>query len=456
MVQPTSRSLDSQNASAAGGAAMGDGAVAALHAAVGRGDLAEIGRLAQSAPALLSQADAEGNAALHRALLCGGDPRTVEWLLHHGADPTQPNGDGDTALHLAFARRPASPELVRTILRHLDRHGRHGDGQDGLLLTLTARNADLKTPAAVAGDVNAAEFGPMLGDMVVDYLDWLHHSGTASFAEAVGRGDVPAMTPWLARADALALPLSPMGHGALAIAAGRGHVDAMQALLDAGKAHGVELVNLPAFPGGETPLARAATYGRLGAVQLLIAHGADLDAPDRDGRTALMRAAVYGHVDVVLALLDAGADVGVQQVHGWTALAYAAAAQHPDVVRALLAHGADSCVHQRNAAMRTPLMLAVGADELAASPASHRQLIDLLLEGGANIDAGDEYGMTPLMLAAQLGDTGTVLHLRDAGASVRARNGRGQTAADVARAAGHADIAALLEPGGARPQRPRH
>lgn len=453
MVQPTSRSLDSHNASAAGGAAVGDAAVAALHAAVSRGDLAEIGRLALEAPALLHRADADGNASLHHALLCGGDPRTVEWLLHHGADPTQPNGDGDTALHLAFARRPASPELVRTILRHLDRHGRRGEGLDGLLLALTARNADLKTPAAVAGDVNGAEFGPMLADMVVDYLDWLHHSGTAAFAEAVGRGDVEAMAPWLASADALTLPLSPMGHGALAIAAGRGHVDAMQALLSAGKALGLSLVDMPAFPGGETPLARAATFGQLDAARVLISHGADVDEPDRDGRTPLMRAAVYGHVDVVLALLDAGADVGTHQVHGWTPLAYAAAAQHPQIVQALLAHGADSCLHQRNSAMRTPLMLAVGSDELAASPASRRRTIALLIEGDANVNAGDEYGMTPLMLAAQWGDAGTVLQLCEAGANVRARNGRGQTAADIARAAGHADIASLLERGGAGSER---
>ncbi|XP_078699981.1 uncharacterized protein LOC144926827 [Branchiostoma floridae x Branchiostoma belcheri] len=50
-------------------------------------------------------------------------------------------------------------------------------------------------------------------------------------------------------------------------------------------------------------------YGHTGVVELLIQHGADLEARDRNGQTALHRASRDGHTGVVELLIQHGADL---------------------------------------------------------------------------------------------------------------------------------------------------
>lgn len=448
MVLPTRSFIDAKPAGAPGGAPTVEAAaVADLHAAIARGDAAAVDTLAGAQPALLRLPDPGGNTALHRALLAGGELKTVEALMRHGADPALTNADGDTALHLAFRIRPSAPQLVRALLRQLEQQGMHA-----AKLALSARNADRRPPVAVAplADGGAlagdAALTATIGELVADYLDWLASSGTDELAHAAGSGDIGQLRPWLARPESLSLPLSPRGHGALAIAAGRGQLAAMRELIAAAQPHGAWLVDLASFPDGETPLARAATFGQREAVALLLAHGAAVDSRDAARRTPLMRATVYGHADVAATLLAAGADPRARQAEGWTPLHYAAAALHPEVVAMLVMHGAGDGIQQRNAAMRTPLLLAVGSDELGRSPAVRARTVTLLLQAGASVDAADQHGMTALMVAARSGDAGVVGLLLDAGANAQLRNAKGHTALTLAQSAGQRDVAALLAP----------
>jgi ankyrin repeat protein len=59
-------------------------------------------------------------------------------------------------------------------------------------------------------------------------------------------------------------------------------------------------------------------------VDLLLSHGAELDAVDDRGRTALMMAAEIGHAEVVKLLIGRGADQSVRDKGGRTALDLAA------------------------------------------------------------------------------------------------------------------------------------
>ena len=58
---------------------------------------------------------------------------------------------------------------------------------------------------------------------------------------------------------------------------------------------------------GRTPLHIAAWQGHTAMVELLLRHGADVNATDREQRTPLQSAAWQGHENVVWLLLKAGA-----------------------------------------------------------------------------------------------------------------------------------------------------
>src|SRR5690242_2360019 len=94
---------------------------------------------------------------------------------------------------------------------------------------------------------------------------------------------------------------------------------------------------------GWTPLHLAAFFGHARAVELLLAHGADVAAVSRNStaNTAL-HAALAGHHPFVAGLLiGAGADVNAADAAGWRPLHLAAANNHLDAIKTLIAQGAD-------------------------------------------------------------------------------------------------------------------
>ena len=86
---------------------------------------------------------------------------------------------------------------------------------------------------------------------------------------------------------------------------------------------------------------------------------------------------------------------------------FAAGNDHLDVVRVLLDNGANREARDRDG--ETPLAY-------AARFGSHR-ICSLLIEKGANVDTRDEDGTTPLMLAAREGHVDVVRLLLDHGAT---------------------------------------
>ncbi|KAI8498599.1 Unconventional myosin-XVI [Branchiostoma belcheri] len=98
------------------------------------------------------------------------------------------------------------------------------------------------------------------------------------------------------------------------------------------------------FPasGGWTALHVASWYGQTGVLELLIQHGADIEAREKLGdRTALHLASDSGQTGVVELLIQHGADLEGRDKFGRTALHLASWNGQTGVVELLIQHGAD-------------------------------------------------------------------------------------------------------------------
>ncbi len=171
-------------------------------------------------------------------------------------------------------------------------------------------------------------------------------------------------------------------------------------------------------------LPAAAAVGDLDAIDRLIALGIPLEGEDAHGATALIRAAGSGHTALVVRLLEAGADTAHAARSGIHCLAAAVSAKREAVVRTLLNHGV--AADTRMAGGGTALTVAAALGQVRTAEA--------LLEAGADPNAADEQGTTPLHAAAQYafdgGDSADAHTLIDlllrAGARLDTRNLAGQ------------------------------
>lgn len=151
----------------------------------------------------------------------------------------------------------------------------------------------------------------------------------------------------------------------------------------------------------------------------------------------LFDAAYRGDMAAVRRFLDEGADPDYRNAGGWTPLMIAAAERRLDIVVTLLEAKADA--NLRNAYGRTALMFASRYGQLA--------IVEALLAAGADPNAvpTDATGWTALVAAASEGHAAVVRALLAHGADVSIRTRDGLTALDIARAAGRAETARMLE-----------
>lgn len=93
------------------------------------------------------------------------------------------------------------------------------------------------------------------------------------------------------------------------------------------------------------PILAAAESGRVDILELLLDHGANIDATNAYGQTPLMIASRSSRFDAARLLIERGADVNAKDDRGVAPLHWAVMSGSPKVVALLMEHGARGSVN---------------------------------------------------------------------------------------------------------------
>jgi len=398
-------------------------------------------------PSNVNQSDDNSNSVLMTAVSLKAPADVLKLILSKGADPNARNKAQDSALHIAVRQNYAEQGVV-LLDANADIFQYNAQQENPLFLALTAKPAPLEwffRPNVIAArDAN--------GDSVV------HHAARKNLPEGIAylikNGasldvlnnalETPLHTA--AKYDATEAIQYLVGAGSSLKAVDiKGDIPLQSAVL-AGAAKATEQLIAAGSPvnsqnySGETALHQAAKNNNSPIVRLLTAKGAQTEIQDSRGFTPLADAAAYGAYDAASDLLKAGSLIDTRDNSGSTPLYQAVSGEHIALVRLLLVNNAD--IHALNARGLSPFKLSLMknsqiaaefyTDKLINKPDSNGDCVlhillnggmsqDLLLaalKNGANPNARNAKGDTPLMLALRRNDLNAAIALINGGASL--------------------------------------
>jgi len=372
------------------------------------------------------------NLSLHEAA-ADGDIEQVKSLLSKGADVNEKRGLG-TPLH--YASEKGRTEVAKLLI------------SQGAYVNATGwREQKPLHCAAMRGDKQTVELLLSKGaDVNAKNRDGRTPLFEAMKSSAAGRKEL---------VELLASKGSKVP--AFHLAAYMGNIEKLKKCLQEG-------ININTIADCNfTALHAAANSGKKDIVEFLISKGADVDAKDARGLTPLYYAAMHNYEDIADLLLVKGADVnaeGKDSYDYYTLLYFAIWDHNKDAIKLLISKGAN--VNAKNVYDYTPLFFAFWEND--------KDTIELLISKGADVNAEDKDGRTPyywavmqgrkdmaefllakgatpvssIHLASRAGDLAMVKSLIREGADVNAKDKAGQTPLFWAVLADNNDVAKFI------------
>ncbi|XXH00620.1 hypothetical protein Hte_006968 [Hypoxylon texense] len=239
--------------------------------------------------------------------------------------------------------------------------------------------------------------------------------------------------------------------------------------------HGADLKQLG--PSKETLVHIAAYWGHPEMIKLLVSHGADPNTLDADFRSPIYIACNWARPRAVEALIKLGANPNLKAVEnqdkpGWSPLAFAISNKYVDCARALINGNADPNIvgyggtpiqyaASKGLLETCEMLLERRADIFHQSikppiliyamirgvPGSRLEIIRLLVDKGARVNAEDASGNTTLMWACWSDDprkSSIVEYLLEQGADVNCYNHTGVRPVHIAISMGDESLLSLL------------
>jgi ankyrin repeat protein len=430
--------------------------------AVMHGDVVRARRLLADPIEAVDEPQVDGSTALHWAARQEDVPM-ARLLLDAGASIAAENRIGVTPLRLAAINGSAA--MLELLLdagaepnAHLTPHGDTAlmltarTGRMDAIRVLLDRGADVDAVENWGGTTALtwaiAEHHPAAVRLLLEHGADVDRRSKAVPQRRGGRG-VEGTAPVAYDPEQLPASYANGGFTPLHFAAREGELEAAQALLAAG----AEIDAIAA--DGKNALGLAIYNGHYEVASLLIEAGADVNRPDAEGFPPLFWAVDRRNMEwnpgfpwaqtadplpLIRQLLDAGADVnalidnrpesrrnfgGSPRIKFATSLMRAAYSGDVELVKLLLDHGADPLI--RNSDNETALLAASGygwIDGYSQGRSNEERLatMRLLVERGADVNWACDHGITPLMVAANFGDTEMIQYLVDKGADLSAHD----------------------------------
>uniref|UniRef100_A0A8C4HHT0 Ankyrin repeat domain 28b n=1 Tax=Dicentrarchus labrax TaxID=13489 RepID=A0A8C4HHT0_DICLA len=428
--------------------------------------------------ASVNDLDERGCTPLHYAAASDTDGKSVvclEYLLRNDANPGIRDNQGYNAVHYAsaYGHRLCLELLMET------------SGTDIL------NDSDVRAPvsplhlAAYHGHHHAME---VLVQSLLD-LDVRNSQGRTPLDLAAFKGHVECVDVLINQGASILVKDFTLKRTPIHAAATNGHSECLRLLI--GNADLQSAVDIQ-DGNGQTPLMLSVLSGHTDCVYSLLNKGANVEAKDKWGRTALHRGAVTGHEECVEALLQHSANFLVRDCKGRTPVHLAAACGHIGVLGGLLHaaqsvetlpvltdnqgytplhwacyNGHDTCVevlleqevfHKAEGNSFSPLhcadrtsniliILKIGiiSSKFKSAFTDHVECLQLLLSHNAQVNSVDSAGKTPLMMAAENGQTNAVeVLVSSAKADLTLQDAVKNTALHLACSKGHETSALLI------------
>ncbi|KAG8184723.1 hypothetical protein JTE90_019327 [Oedothorax gibbosus] len=354
-----------------------------------------------------------------------GHPEVVKLLLQNSARVDVFDENGKAALHLAAEF--GHGEVVDILLKHK--------------AFANARNKKGMTPLHLAAKNGYTEIVQKLVSQYGATLDALTLTKRTPLHLAAENGKLDVCQILLEmRADANAIDNT--GQTPLLLAAENDHPEVVKLFLR----HKPELVSM-ANANGFTCAHIAAMKGSVAVIKELMKFNRSMVTSARNltGNTSLHLASSHGHAEVVKVLLEAGSSATEENADGFTALHLAAKDGHVKVLQTL-----KSSVSWRVCSKKTGMT----ALHVAASCGQTEFVQEMLTQIPATIPSerpgdtslSDDYGFTPLHLAAESGHEGVVrVLLNSSGVQTDAATVvQGTLPMHLAARGGHLAVAGLL------------
>lgn len=410
--------------------------VTALHLAALRGHVRVMETLLQ-AGARVNAPTRNGLTPLHFAA-GNGHRAAVQTLLHHKADVNAMDDRSNTPLHLA-----ANAGVSRSILPRTAEGGENESTYSGIVRDLLKAGADPDVRDGIGIsplDVAAKDNRPgvvkalLAGVAAVNAKDRIGFTALHTAAIFNSLDVIPLLIERGAHVNAA----GPDGRTPLELAAAGGWADVCRYLIAAGASR-TDTLPFAAAEGGDIEALRACTDGKPERW---------ISASDKGGRTLLHAAAGHANAEMCEWLLEHGVDVNARDATGRTPLHHLAAdgfqqaevsmwrrlpmhlmvatiKAHDMVTRTFRVLQQAGATTEKDQHGRTPL-------HLAAETGEHLTIMELMSGGVLDFNAPDQDGNTPLHLATMRGadneeSMGVVKTLLAVGANVNAQNEAGRT-----------------------------